>query len=140
MPAEVREPDAVLNPHRKTLDLTFKVTAGSALDVVAISIRGNEQMREAYLQRRLKVRPGEPHRPTTLEKAREDFMSMGVFSSVRVKARRKPIVRAPCRWSFRGRTAPPRGGVSAAYSTDIGGSVSTSWQHRNLLGKPSNST
>jgi len=134
--AEVSEPDAVLNPRGKTLDLTFKINADSALDIGAISIRGNEQMREAYLQRRLKVRPGETYRPTTLEKAREDFMSMGVFSSVRVKAADEPDAAGTLPVEFSVAEQPRHAvGVSAAYSTDIGGSVSTSWQHRNLLGE-----
>jgi translocation and assembly module TamA len=134
--ADVSEPDAVLNSSRQSVDLNFTVKPGPVLDIGAIGIHGNEHVREDYLRRRLRVRPGQTYQPAALEKAREDLMSMGVFSSVRVKAADETDAEGTLPVEFSVAEQPRHAvGVSAAYSTDVGGSVSTSWQHRNLFGE-----
>jgi len=133
--AKVGEPAATLAPEADALDVVYAVEAGSRVDIGQISVRGLKDVDEAFARRRLSIAYGEPFNPERIEKARQDLAAAGVFSSVRVHAAeavdgqgRLPIV-------FEVDERPKRAtSLGAAWSTDLGGSLSTTWQHRNLLG------
>ena len=81
------------------------------------------------------IHPGEQFSPQAIEKARADLASIGVFSSVRATTSDKLDAegRIPVEFVVVER---PAHAVSfgAAYSTDLGANLTTSWSDRNLFG------
>jgi len=100
-----------------------------------ITFEGLKDVNAAYVRRRLLLAPGQRYDPAKIEAARQDLASIGVFASVRVEQADKLDAdgRMPLTLHFTERKAHVVD-LSAAYSTDLGGSVSASWSHRNLLG------
>ena len=124
--ATVDKPVAYEVPAQHVLNLIFPVTTGPRVSIGAIGIKGLKEVHESLLRRRLLVRTGELYDAAAIEKARQDLLSLGLFSTVRVKLggadqeQRVPItfvVQEAKKYTI---------GVSAAYSSDLGGSsVST---------------
>ncbi len=133
--AKVDEPVATLAIDSDALDLSYRVTTGPHTVLGEISVKGLDKLNEKFVRRRLLVSSGEQFDPTAIEKARLDLSSTGVFSAVRAKAANKVDAQGRLPITFivteRKRRATSLG---AAYSTDLGGSFSTTWQHRNLAG------
>jgi translocation and assembly module TamA len=133
--AKAPEPIATLIPAERALDVTFPVDAGPAVDLGPITFTGLTHLHEGFVRQRLLLHQGEKFNPETIEAAREDLASVGAISTVRITpadtldaAGRLPmrvvISERPLRLVQFG----------AAYSTDLGGSVSASWTHRDLFG------
>lgn len=133
--AKVEEPDALLVPEADALDIAYKVDAGPRVDLGKITLDGLKDVNESYVYRRLLIHYGDPFNPGAIETARQDLAKTGVFSTVRITPAEAVDAQGhlPIHIDVaeRPRHATSLGG---AYSTDLGGSVSTSWQHRNLFG------
>ncbi len=82
--ATVILPDGVLHRDRQQLDVSFQVNTGPKAALGAIRLTGLHDMNEAFVRQRLLLHPGDPFSPAAIEKAREDLLSLGVFSSVRI--------------------------------------------------------
>lgn len=133
--AKVEEPVAIIRDDENTLDVAYPAAPGPRLDLGAVTVTGLEQLNESFVKRRLLVRPGERFNPAMLEKARQDLMAIGVFSSVQVLPADAPDAdgRLPIEFRLSERKRH-RVSFNGEFSTDIGGSVSASWQNRNFLG------
>ncbi len=132
--AKVDQPIAYERPTRKVLDLAFAVAAGPRVRIGQIRIEGLKEVRESFVTRGLVVHTGEQYDAATIEKAREDLLGLGVFSAVSVElgkadsAQSVPItfvVQEAKRYAV---------GVSAAYSSDLGGSTGFNWSDHNVFG------
>lgn len=134
--AKVYEPDAVLDRPAHALDVNFRVDAGPKVTLGAISLNGLEQVEEPFVRRRLTLSTGQPFDPRVIESAREDLFSLSVFSSVRATPAEQLDAqgRLPVSFEFKERK-PHSVSANAAYSTDLGGSLSGTWRHYNLLGQ-----
>lgn len=133
--AKVGEPVATLAPREFALDVAFQVTAGPRVDLGRIQIGGLVRMHEGFVRRRLLLHPGEHYDPAAIETARQDLASIAAFSTVRIitPTALDPAGRLPVDVQVTER--PLRTvNLSAAYSTDLGGSLSASWTHHNLFG------
>lgn len=133
--AHVDTPVATLRAGNDSLDVTFKVNAGSRAELGHIALKGLRGVDEAFVRRRLKVSPGDPYKPSSLDEARKDLVSTGVFSSVRVhpdetldSEGRLPLTFELSEHKLHAVS------LNVAYSTDLGASFAVSWQHRNLFG------
>jgi translocation and assembly module TamA len=133
--AKVETPVAILREDENVLDIAYPVTPGPRLELGNIVVTGLERMNEAFVKRRLLVHSGERFNPAALEKARQDLMAVGTFSSVQVLTASTPDAagRLPVEFRVRERKRH-KVSFSGEFSTDLGGSVSTAWQNRNLLG------
>jgi translocation and assembly module TamA len=133
--AKVDEPVATLIAPSQALDVNFTVDAGPRVDLGAIRFEGLERMNESFVRRRLLLHSGEPYNPDAIEKARQDLVSVGVFSSVRITTadRLDPQGNLPVTVDVSERKLRTVS-FGAAFSTDQGGSVSVNWTHRNLFG------
>ncbi len=133
--AKVEPPVVLLVAEENALDVTYVVTPGPRVDLGPISLDGLQRVNPSYVRRRLLLHDGERYSPTKVEAARQDLASLGVFSSVRVRAAEKldATGRLPLTIDF---TERPRHVVSitGAFATDQGGSVTASWSDRNLFG------
>lgn len=134
--AEVSPPVGELNEANKTLDLRFDVDTGPVIALGAVDIKGTNRLDETFVRNRLTIGPGDRFDPESIEKSRQDLASLGVFSSVRVRAADELDThgRLPIEFELteRDRRAVS---VSGAFSTDLGGSLNLSWKHRNLFGQ-----
>jgi len=117
------------------LDVTLTVHAGPRTSIGEITISGLQEVNESVVRARLLVHTGERYSPSRIEKARQDLLSLGVFSGVTVKAADQldAIGRIPLTFDAHERLRRAVG-FTAAYSTDLGGSVGATWSHRNLFG------
>ncbi len=134
--AKVDPPVAYEDQTQPLLDLKFHVAAGPRVKIGAIRIVGLKRVRESLVSSRLLLHPGDPYSPSAIERARRDLLDLRVFDAVSVQT---------------GTAADSRGGVpvtfdvherlrhaasiSAAYSSDLGGSGGVAWTNRNLFGR-----
>jgi translocation and assembly module TamA len=133
--AKVGEPDAVLAPEAEALDVAYAVDAGPAVEIGQVSLNGLQDVDEAYLRRRLLLAYGQPYSPEAVEQARQDLSATGVFASVRARLADAVDGQGRLPVAFDLAERPKRStGLGAAWSTDLGGSLSANWQHRNLFG------
>ena len=133
--ATVTLPDALLRRDQRTIDVAFLVNTGPRAELGAIRFAGLRDMSEAFMRRRLLLAPGQPFSPSGIEKAREDLLALGVFASVRVVPAEQLDAQGDLPLQVdveeQKRHAVELG---AAYSTDLGASLTAAWYHRNLLG------
>jgi translocation and assembly module TamA len=132
--ATVEKPVAYEVPAQHVLNVTFRVTTGPRVRIGTIGIKGLKQVHETLLRRRLLVHSGELYDGAAIEKARQDLLSLGLFTTVSVhlggadQEQRVPVtfvVQEAKRYIV---------GVSAAYSSDLGGSVGVNWSDHNVFG------
>lgn len=133
--ATVSDPIATEDPTGHTLDVHFKAVAGPPLKIGPITLTGLVDVDPAYVRRRLMIREGRTFRPSTVEAARQDLVATGLFSSVGASLGSKPNAQGelPLEFKFVERKKHLVG-FTAAYSTDLGGSLGVTWTDRNVLG------
>ncbi|MGC1407465.1 MAG: autotransporter assembly complex family protein [Acetobacteraceae bacterium] len=124
-----------LRPADHLLDVVFDAETGPRTDLGPIHIDGLEAMHEDFVRRRLLIHEGEQFSPTAIDKARQDLLSLGVFSTVRIQPAGQldaqgnlPITVDVTERKLRSVD------MGVAYSTDLGVNVNAGWHHRNLFG------
>ncbi len=133
--AKVETPIAFLVPDAAQLDIVYHVESGARLDLGAINFKGLTRVNESFVRQRLQVKPGDRFDPIQIEKNRLDLASLGIFSSVQAKTEEMLDANQRLVLDYRVVERPPRAlNVGASFYTDLGGSLSVAWQHRNLLG------
>ncbi len=134
--AKVDEPLATLVVDNQTVDIAFHVEAGQKVHFGTVSVTGLQRVKPDFAQDQVQLPPGKLYSATAIERARQDLLNTGVFSSVRSKIATELDQQGRLPVEFVVAERPLRAtSIGAAFSTDIGGSVSTFWQHRNLLGE-----
>ncbi len=133
--ATVSAPVAYEDPSARVLDVTFTAHAGPRVSLGEIALHGLHDVNESLVRARLLVRTGDRYSPSKIEKARQDLLSLGVFSGVTVRAGNEldGLGRIPIAFDVQERLRHAVG-FNAAYSTDLGGSLGATWSHRNLFG------
>lgn len=134
--ASVPPPDAMVDHNTRTMDVIYLSDPGPKVALGPVSITGLERLREDYVLRRLNLHPGEPYSPSRLEAARKDLLAGGVLAWARLTPATTPDAAGQLPLALDVAERPPRVlRFAGAYSTDEGGSVSTSWTHRNVFGR-----
>ena len=133
--AKVPTPTVIEDPAANSLDVTYSVKTGPRVDFGTVSVKGLRAVNRDFIERRLLIHPGEQFSPQAIEKARADLASIGVFSSVRATTSDKldAVGRIPIEFDVVERPAHVVS-FGAAYSTDLGAGLTTSWSDRNLFG------
>lgn len=133
--AKVAVPVAYEDPQKRVLNLTFHVTAGPKVRVGEIRFEGLEKVHESVVRRRLLLHSGDPYDAAKVEKAREDLLGLGVFSTVSIELASAPdnLGRVPITFRM---TERPRHtvGLTGGYSSDLGGSGGVTWGNHNVFG------
>jgi translocation and assembly module TamA len=133
--AKVPTPVAILHLDQNLLDVDFQPESGPKADIGPISFTGLKDMHEPFVRQRLLLHQGEVYNPDAIEKARQDLMSLGVFSVVRVvpASAVDSNGQLPITFDF---TERPLHAVDLgiSYSTDLGINFNTAWHDRNLFG------
>jgi translocation and assembly module TamA len=134
--AKVDPPVAYEDPPNRVLDVSFHATPGARVKIGEISIRGLKDMKEEFVRKRLLVHPGEQYGAAKIEASRKDLLALGVFSSVSVKVGTQADSEGRVPITFNARERPQHAvSLSAAYSSDLGGSTGVTWTKRNVSGK-----
>lgn len=133
--AKISDPIAYLHPDSKTLDIVYTLNQGPIVDLGDIQFKGLKKVNAAYVRKRLLLHSGQLYQPSTIESARQDLSSVGVFSSIDVNAADHVdgSGRLPITLTFqeaKRRTVS----VEAGYSTDLGGRLGARWTHHNVFG------
>ena len=134
--AKVDPPIAHEIPAERVLDVSFHVTTGARVNIGAIQVSGLKRMKESFVRRRLLVHTGELYGASKIESARKDLLALGVFTSVTVQVGEKPdsAGQVPITFKMRERVLHAVS-LSAAYSTDLGGSSGVTWTQRDMTGR-----
>jgi translocation and assembly module TamA len=134
--AKVDPPVATEDPPNRVLDVKFHAVPGSRVQIGAIQIRGLKHMKQEFVRKRLLVHTGEQYSAARIEAARKDLLALGTFSSVSVAVADKADNEGRVPIAFNTRERLQHGvSISAAYSSDLGGSTGVSWTQRNVSGK-----
>ena len=134
--AQVPPPDAVVDHDTRTMDVVYLAEPGPRLALGAVSITGLDRLQKGYVLRRLGLSPGEPYSPTRLEAARRDLLAGGVLAWARLAPGTQPDAQGRLPLTLEVAERPPRVlRFAGAWSSDEGGTLSTSWTHRNLFGR-----
>jgi translocation and assembly module TamA len=134
--AKVDDPVAYQKPQEKELDVSFKATPGGVYQLGAIHFEGMKRLNEAFLQKRLKLHAGDPYSPSRIERARTDLLALGTFSGISVHLPKESEVQGntlPVTFEVQERKRHAVS-VTAAYSSDLGGSGGFTWADRNVFG------
>ena len=133
--AKVDPPVAYESATAPVLDLRFHVVVGSKANIGEVRIEGLKRVHESLLRARLLLHTGDPYSPSAIEKARQDLLALGVFSSVRIVPAETldPAGNLPLAIDLEERKLHAVD-VGAGYSTDLGVNLNLAWHHRDLFG------
>ena len=134
--AKVDDPIAYQDAHDPVLDVSFKVTPGPIYHLGAIRFEGLKRLHQAFLQQRLKLHSGELYSPSKIERARTDLLALGTFSGISVRLPKQaeaPDDTLPVVFEVQERKRHAVN-LTAAYSSDLGGSGGATWTDRNVFG------
>jgi translocation and assembly module TamA len=133
--AKVDPPAAFEAANAPVLDVRFHVELGPKVNIGAIRIEGLKRVHEALLRARLLLHTGDPYSPSAIERARHDLLGMGVFNQVSLDIGTAVDESGGVPITFKVRERLRHAiSVSAAYSSDLGGSGGVTWTDRNVFG------
>lgn len=133
--AKVDAPVAYEDVKEPLLDVSFHVETGPKVNVGAIHVQGLHRVHESLVRRRLLLHTGQLYDARAVERARQDLLKTGLFStaSVRVGSVVDETGGVPLTFELAERRRHSLG-FNGAYSTDLGGSVGVNWSDRDLIG------
>jgi outer membrane protein insertion porin family len=82
------EPETLIDPDKKTVQVTFEVERGAPVTVERIEVAGNTKTRDHVVRREMRLQEGELFSGTRLRKSREALQRLGFFSEVNVTTRK----------------------------------------------------
>jgi translocation and assembly module TamA len=133
--AKVEPPVAYEDKTDPVLDVTFHVDAGAKVRIGEIHFSGLKRVHARLVRNRLLLHTGDQYDTTAVERARADLLNLGVFAAVSVEV--GSVVDGtggvPITFKIRERLRHFIN-VTAAYSTDLGGSGGVTWGDRNVFG------
>src|ERR1700729_690071 len=133
--AQVDAPVAYEAADAPVLDGSFHGVAGTKVRIGEIHVEGLQRVHESLVRRRLWLHSGEIYKPSAIEAARHDLLGMNVFSQVSVQVGSKADESGDVPITFKLRERLRHSiNLSAAYSSDLGGSGGVTWTDRNVFG------
>src|ERR1700727_201642 len=133
--AQVDPPIAYEAADAPVLDLSFHVSAGSKVRIGEIHVQGLQRVHESLVRRRMLLHRGDLYKPSAIEAARRDLLGMNVFGQVSVEVGSKADESGGVPITFKMRERLRHSiNLSAAYSSDLGGSGGVTWTDRNVFG------
>jgi translocation and assembly module TamA len=133
--AKVDSPIAYEDQSEHVLDVSFKVESGARVKIGEIKIEGLQRVHESLVRRRLLVHTGDLYSASNIEKARKDLLALVVFGAISVSVGKDVDATGGVPVTFEVRERKRHAvTLSAAYSTDLGGSGGVTWSDRNVAG------
>jgi translocation and assembly module TamA len=133
--AKVDEPVAYEDAVEPVLDVRFHVETGPAVNIGRISFTGLRRLHESVLRKRLLLREGQPYRSSAVERARKDLLSFSVLAAIEVHLGTTADASGGVPVTFVIRERPRHAlAFNTAYSSDLGGSLGSTWTDRDVAG------
>ncbi len=133
--AQVDSPIAYEAADAPVLDLSFHVVAGGKVNIGDIHVEGLQRVHESLVRKRLLLHSGDLYKPSAIEAARRDLLGMSVFGQVSVQVGSKADESGGVPITFKMRERLRHAiSLTAAYSSDLGGSGGATWTDRNVFG------
>jgi translocation and assembly module TamA len=133
--ARVDAPVASEDTSDPVLDVRFHVEVGAQASIGAIHFAGLKRVHERLLRARLLIHVGQRYSTSAIERARKDLASLGALAAVSAQVGQAldSTGGVPITFTVRER---PRHAVTfnTAYSSDLGGSLGSSWTDRDVFG------
>lgn len=82
------EPETLIRPDEKKVDVTFRVSKGTPVKIGKIQITGNTKTRDKVVRREMKINEQEKFSSTNLRRSRDALQRLGFFSEVNVTTRK----------------------------------------------------
>lgn len=82
------EPETLIRPEEKAVDVTFRMNRGRPVTIGKIEITGNTKTRDKVIRRELKIGEQEQFSATKLRKSRDALRRLGFFSDVNLTTRK----------------------------------------------------
>ena len=134
--AEVGPPLALAHLGTARLDVSYPITPGPRVRIGRIRFSGLKYARADFLRRHIALRPGQKFSDDALTRARDSLIGLGVFSSVTPQAQDRPTSNGQVPIIFhvieQKRHAVT---LTGSYATDLGVTLLTSWEDRDLTGR-----
>jgi translocation and assembly module TamA len=133
--ARVDAPIAYEDATDPVLDITYHVATGDAVKIGEIRFAGMKRVRESALRKRLLLHTGQEYSSSAVERARKDLLSLGVLAGINVRLGTEVDATGgvPITFDVKERARHALS-FTGAYSSDLGGSVGSTWTDRDLLG------
>ena len=133
--AKVDAPVAYEDQTLPVLDVSFHVSPGVRVNIGEIKLQGLQRVHEKFVRRRLMIHSGQPYKLSAIEAARRDLLSLGSFATINVQVGTAVDTTGGVPVTFV-LTEGKRHAVSltAAFSSDLGGSGAVSWSDKNVFG------
>ncbi len=132
--ALVAAPVAVADVRHDTLNVTYAVTPGPRVNIGRVEFTGLQRADAAWLRRHIGLKPGQRFSDKAVFSARDALLSTGVFSSVTpepldvVSGGQIPVLFRVTEEKLHAVT------LGGSYATDLGFTISASWEDRDLFG------
>lgn len=131
----------VIDHQARTMAVTYVLDSGPTMRFGAATVSGLERLDPAYVERRLRWRPGAVYDNREVEETRRALVDTGLFSAVKIEPVEIEPGRDPAdrdRVAMRVEAverAHRTIGVGAAYNTSEGAAARVFWENRNLFGQ-----
>ncbi len=133
--AKVDPPIAYQAADAPVLDIGFHLESGRKVNIGEIHFEGLQRVHASLVRKRLMLHTGEQYRPSAIERARHDLFALNVFDQVGVQIGTQIDASGGVPVTFKMRERRRHAfNVSAAYSSDLGGSGGVGWTDRNVFG------
>lgn len=132
--AKVSQPWAVARLAAQRLDVTYTITPGPRVRIGPISFEGQTRTNADFLRWHIALKPGQPYADTSLARARDSLLDLGVFAAVTPLPASRATADGEVPVVFR--VVPKQRHavtLSALYATDTGLTLGTSWEDRDVF-------
>ena len=132
--AEIASRRTIIDPERKTMQVTYRVEPGEAARFGTARVEGLTEVRESYLRKLVEWEPGAPFDQRQVEATRRALAEANVFERATVEPVGPVKPDGSIDMDITVAERPHRSiGAGVSYSTDIGIGGRVQWEHRNLL-------
>jgi translocation and assembly module TamA len=133
--AKVDDPQATEDATLPLLDVSFHVETGAKVRIGAIHFAGMKRVHESLLSKRLLLHTGDQYSASLVERARKDLTSLGVLTAVTVRLGDAVDATGGVPVTFEVKERAHYAlGFNTAYSSDLGGSIGSTWTNRDVFG------
>ncbi len=131
--AAVSAPVAIADSRGDTLNLSYSVITGPRVDIGAIEFAGLKRTDPDWLRRHIALKPGQLYSNAAVAAARDSLLGTGVFASVTPVPQRGPGGEVPILFRVQEQKLHAVT-IGGSYATDVGFTISSSWENRNVFG------
>jgi translocation and assembly module TamA len=133
--AKVENRRVEIDKGTQTMEVTYTLDPGPLLRFGPVAIKGLERLNPAYVEGRIRWRPGEVYNASKVEDTRRALIGTGLFSTVQITPTTDPehaedVLMAIDATERLHRTI----GAGLAYNTSQGAGARVFWENRNLFG------